>query len=354
MHDGLKRQRKRSMSRFRGHHSPPTRRRTTVKFAIALAAALILVVGGYLVGEWLENRSYQEERQQMSENFGLLPTMEYQGQTYMRRPEVTTMLLMGVDQHMDEEPTGSRHGGRADFLLLMALDHKNQKVYQLQIDRDTFTEVPVVGVLGNEVGTRAMQICLAYNYGNNNEERCRHTVQAVQMLLNDEPIDLALAVKLDGIAVLNQALGGIRVTIPEDMTVVDPAFTAGATLTLTDAQTEKLVRARMTVGDGLNVSRMRRQRAFLEAATRQMRSMLASDSDFAGRLFDSLEAISSYTNVTRGRLINEANRAYNYDIQPVDTLAAEYKIGAQELMECHVDKDAVTAWLIKTLYEPKN
>jgi len=35
-------------------------------------------------------------------------------------------------------------------------------------------------------------------------------------------------------------------------------------------------------------------------------------------------------------------------------LAAEYKIGAQGLMECHVDKDAVTAWLIKTLYEPKN
>ena len=74
------------MSRFRGHHSPPTRRRTTVKFAIALAAALILVVGGYLVGEWLENRSYQEERQQMSENFDLLPTMEYQGQTDVTGP----------------------------------------------------------------------------------------------------------------------------------------------------------------------------------------------------------------------------------------------------------------------------
>lgn len=343
------------MSRFRSHHSRPvSRRRTAVKFAIALAAALILVVGGYLVGEQLEKRSYREERQQMSENFGLLPTLEYQGQTYMRRPEVTTMLLMGVDQHMDEDPTGYRHGGRADFLLLLALDHKNRTVYQLQIDRDTFTEVPVVGVLGNEVGTREMQICLAYNYGKDNEERCRHTVQAVEMLLNDEPIELAFAVKLDGIAVLNQALGGIRVTIPEDLTMVDPAFVEGATLTLTDEQTEKLVRARMSVGDGLNVSRMRRQRTFLAAATRQLRSMLASDQDFAGRLFDSLEAISSYTNVTRGRLINEANRAYSYDIQAVDSLAAEYKIGAQGLMECHVDKDAVTAWLIKTLYEPKN
>ena len=85
------------MSRFRSHHSRPvSRRRTAVKFAIALAAALMLVVGGYLIGEELEKRSYREERQQMSENFGLLPTLEYQGQTYMRRPEVTTMLLMGV------------------------------------------------------------------------------------------------------------------------------------------------------------------------------------------------------------------------------------------------------------------
>ena len=88
----------------------------------AEAAALMLVVGGYLIGEQLEKRSYREERQQMSEDFGKLPTVTYDGKTYVRRPEVTTVLFIGVDQRAEEETTGYRSGGQSDFMLLLALE----------------------------------------------------------------------------------------------------------------------------------------------------------------------------------------------------------------------------------------
>lgn len=342
------------MKKFRGHRSRHTRRGTAVRFGILVAVLIVLLAGGYSVGHWLEERSYRQERQQMSENFGLLPTKTYEGKTYLRRPEVTTLLLMGVDQHLDEEHAGYREGGQADFLLLLALDHKNRTISQLQIDRDAMTDVTVVDILGKPSGTRFMQLCLAHAYGRNDEERCKNVVSSVQKLLNDETIELYLSVKLDGIAVLNRALGGIRVTLPEDYSSLDPNMVKGATLTLTDDQAEKLVRARRTIGDGTNAARMLRQRSFLTAAAAQLRAKLASDSEFAGSFFDTLEAISSYTNIQRGRMINEANRAYDYDIQPAEQLAGEYKLGSDGFMEFHADKDAVSAWLIKTLYEPKN
>ena len=343
------------MSRFRSHHSRPvSRRRTAVKFAIALAAALMLVVGGYLIGEELEKRSYREERQQMSENFGLLFTREYQGKTYMRRPEVETVLLLGVDQHLDEEIRGYQHGGQADFLLLLALDHQNRTIHQLQIDRDTMTDITVYSLLGDVKRNRVAQICLAHGFGGTDEERCKNEVQAVEKLLDGITVDLYMAVKLDGIGALNRALGGITVTLPEDYAHLDPVMKKGATLTLTDAQAELLVRSRMTVGDGTNASRMMRQRTFMNAAANQLLVKLRADSEFGGTLFDALDQIASYMNFNRGRMINEVNRAYNYDILPAETLAGEYNIGENGYMEFHPDKDAVSAWVIQNLFEPKN
>lgn len=341
------------MNRFRSHHSRRTRRRTAAQFGVLLGVLIVVLVVGYSVGRRLEARNVREERQEMSENFGLLPTRVFDGKTYLRRPEVSTVLLLGVDQHLDDENAGYRHGGQADFLMLLALDHKNRTIRQLQIDRDAMTDVTVVDIMGVPSGTRFLQICLAHAFGRNSEECCKNTVAAVQTLLDGEQIDLYMAAKLDSIAALNQALGGIRVTLPEDYSSLDPVMVKGATLTLTDKQAEILVRARRTIGDGSNAARMLRQRSFLSAAAAQLREKLAKDSEFAGTMFDALDAIASYTNIQRGQMINEMNRAYNYDIQPVEQLAGEYRIGSDGFMEFHADKDAVSAWLIKALYEPK-
>ena len=341
------------MKRFRSHRSRRTRRGTALRFGILLAVLLVVLVGGYGIGRYLEENEYKQERQQMSENFGLLPTREYGGQTYVLRPEVETVLLLGVDQHMDEEVKGYQRGGQADFLLLLALDHKNRTIHQLQIDRDTMTEITVYSLLGDVKRDRVAQICLAHGFGGTNEERCKNAVKAVEKLLDGISIDLYMAIKLDGIAALNQALDGITVTLPEDYSHLDPVMVKGTTLKLNDKQAELLVRSRMTVGDGTNASRMMRQRTFLTAAANQLLVKLREDSEFGGKLFDALDQISSYMNFNRGRMINEINRAYNYDILPAEVLAGEYNIGENGYMEFHPDKDAVSEWIITNLYEPK-
>ncbi len=326
---------------------------TTLLVCLGVILIVCLIVGVYTFGRYVENRAYHEERQQMSENFGKLPTVTYNEKQYVRRPEVDTFLLIGVDRPDGEEPSGYRRGGQGDFLLLIARDSKNKTVHQLQIDRDSITDVPIVGVLGNDAGTRRMQVGLSHAYGGSEEDRCQHTVQAVANLLGGETAKHYISAMMDDIGILNRTLGGITVTVPEDYSAQDPAMVKGAVLTLTDAQAEILVRSRMSVGDGTNASRMERQRIFLSAAIDQAREMLAKDAELAGKLFDLVTQMSGQTDFQRGQLINLLNQVYNYDVLPVETLRGEYTIGSDGFAEYHVDEDSAVEWVLQTLYEPK-
>ena len=133
--------------------------------AVALIVVLVLAMIGFFVFSKLEEEAYPEQRGQMSKDFGKLPTMEYQGKTYQMKPNLTSMLFIGYDKTDDAPTVGFRQGGQADFLVLSVLDHRNKTVHQLQIDRDTMTNVAVLGMTGNEVGTRVMQICLSHGFG---------------------------------------------------------------------------------------------------------------------------------------------------------------------------------------------
>ena len=330
-----------------------SRQKILLYFLAVLAAAALLIGGIYAAGRMLEENEYREERGTMSENFGLLPTRDYQGRTYIKRPEVTTLLILGVDRHAEDERVGFRQGGQADFLTLVALDHTSKTVHQLQIDRDTITDVKVLGVLGDDLGTRPLQICLSHGYGGTEEECCEHTVEAVENFLDGESIELYVAVNLEAIRVVNAALGGVTVTLTDDFSHLDPAMTPGTRIKLNDSQAEIFVRSRMSVGDGKNSSRMRRQRAYITSAVAIMRQRMSENIEFAGTLFDLLDEVSTCNNIQRSRLINELNQAYRYDILPVETLAGEYKTGADGFTEFHADPSSVTAWVIETLYEPK-
>ena len=52
------------------------------------------------------------------------------------------------------------------FLLLMVLDHTDDTISYLQIDRNTMVDVPYIGVDGNGEGENFEQICTASWYGN--------------------------------------------------------------------------------------------------------------------------------------------------------------------------------------------
>lgn len=76
------------------------------------------------------------------------------------------------------------------------------------------------------------------------------------------PIDGYYALKMDAMPLLNHEVGGVTVTLEDDMTKLDPAMKKGATLTLTDRQAELLMQSRYVMDDDRNTQRMRRQQIF--------------------------------------------------------------------------------------------
>lgn len=316
-----------------------------------IVAACCLIVGLYVLFRHIEESRYQETRGVMSEGFGAIPTVERDGVIYQQRLDQTRILLMGVDQTSDTPSSGYRNGGQADFLLLLTLDHTDKTIHQLQIERDTIAQVVMLGVLGNEVGTRQVQICLAHGFGKTPQDNCSYQVKAVENLLQGTSIGLYMAMNMEGIGVLNDVLGGVTVTIEDDFTAHDPMMSSGRTITLDAQQAVLFVRSRMDVGDGTNKSRMQRHRAFMSAVTDRLSEMLDQDVNALGAVYDQIQAVAT-TNISRGRLINEANRAYHYDILPVETLMGEYKIGEDGFVEFHVDEQALLDYVMQVFYRP--
>ena len=71
-------------------------------------------------------------------------------------------------------------------------------------------------------------------------------VDAVSNLFYGMPINGYVALNMNAVAMINDAVGGVTVTVPEDMAQVDPSFAEGAAVTLTGDQALKFTRYRDT------------------------------------------------------------------------------------------------------------
>ncbi len=328
------------------------KRRTWIRTVLILVAAAAVLAVGLFILQKIDQNQYAETRGEMTEGFGQMKTVDYNGVTYREKPAVTTILIAGIDK-VDDSNTSIwnqyRNGGQADFLLLIAIDHTDKVIHQLQIDRDTMTEVTVLGTFGNEAGTRNLQICLAHGFGKTPEDNANYTMRAVQNLLDGLELDGYYMIPYSAVPILNDALGGVTVNIAFDMTSVHPEWTKGSTVTLHGREAEDFVRSRMTVGAGTNEERMVRQNEFMQKAVAQMNRKIANDLNFGESLLSQLQSIST-TNISQKRLAEEMSEAHAYETLPVDHPEGEYAVGSDGFMEFHMKKGAATEWVLEHLY----
>lgn len=325
-------------------------RRTQLKGMALLIGLAVLLLLAYRGGRWLENRNARPEtRGDHTQRYAYTETIEVDGVTYRRKANLTAILLMGIDQASDAAVSNGRNGGQADFLRLVVIDSEADTVSQIQIDRDTMTPITILGVLGNRSGVRTTQICLAHSFGDGGAESCELTVEAVSNLLLGTQIDDYIAMNLDGVSVLNDWLGGITVTLEDDFSAIDPAMTAGSTLTLTGEQAEIYVRSRRNVGVGTNEARMERQENYISLLTEQLDSRLGEGKEAVGALYDALEPYLT-TDMSRGRLVNALWEAHAYTRTAPLEPDGSYEIGSDGFMEFHADDAALKNMVLDLFY----
>lgn len=326
--------------------------KTAVIWIIVLA---VLVYVGILLGVQLIGRSIEIEDAQ--EPVGTLDgrfvsdkaTIDYNGRTLTAK-DVTNILLIGIDWDEDEPEGYRRYAGQSDFLLLLTINSKDKTVSSLQIDRDTVTDVRTYGPFGDFTGTVQTQICLAYAYGGSTEKNCENAVWSVSNYLGGIKIDGYVTLDMQSIALFNDALGGVTVKLEDDFSALDPEMKQGSTVTLHGMQAHYFVRGRKSIGDGLNTSRMRRQRAFIQSAQQLLLDGMKDDMGYAGRVYDALEGHIN-TDLGRGWLINKAYECCDYTVEPIRAPIGDHYYGSDGYMEFHPDKDALNSLLTTLFYE---
>ena len=321
--------------------------------AIVLGLVAVVILAAGII--WLNNsekEQYAEKRDTMSEGFGQLKTVTYGGANYREKPAVTTLLIVGVDKPeatKNVTEKSYRDGGQADFLMLVAVDHTDKKIHQLQLERDTMAEIDILGIFGNEVGTRKEQLCLAHSFGATPEDNAKYTIRAVERLLDGLEIDGYYMIDYSAMGTLNDALGGVKVKIEFDMEHLNPTWTKGSTVTLKGKEAEEFVRARMSVGEGTNEERMVRQNEFMRNAIAQMKQKISEDIGFGEQLLEQLQSLS-VSNMTAKRLAEELYKAREYETLAVEHPEGEYTVGKDGFVEFHMKDGAAVEWVLKHLY----
>ncbi len=216
--------------------------------------------------------------------------------------DLRTYLLIGTDAtgHNTTSETdagtgngttaaNTTRGEMADFLLLMVINRTQDKYGFIQLNRDTMMDVPMLDENGEYIGTYPEQLCIAHWYGRTPEERNENTVFAVSNLLGGLNIDGYYAIGMEDIGAINNAIGGVLVTIDGDLTEVDPDFEDGAEVLLSDIQAEKFLRARRSVGQGTNEERMARQLQYMQSAYNRLINQIRENPNYINDVYAEVE-----------------------------------------------------------------
>lgn len=216
-------------------------------------------------------------------------TLVRDGKEYYPRQDITTLLLMGIDESGPVTDSGSyNNGGAADMLALIVFDQTNKSYTTVMINRDTVCEMPVLGIGGKEAGHITQQIALSHTYGNGLEQSCRNTLETVSALFYGIEIDDYMALNMDALSILTDELGGITLTVEDDFSAVDPSIPMG-TVTLNGEQALTFVRGRKDVGDEQNTSRLSRHEAFISAFLDTLGKAAETDDTFVLRAYAAVD-----------------------------------------------------------------
>lgn len=324
--------------------------------AAILAVVLVLLAGMLLLQRWenTQDAPVSSSGEASSVEAGApvdgREITYYNGTAYAKKEDLETVLLLGVDKFEGETPEGYVNNQQADFLLLLVMDKQNETCTPIQLNRDTMTQIQILGVTGEPAGTFTGQLALAHTYGSGEEDSCENTVLAVSNLLYGMEIDHYVSLTMDGVALLNDLVGGVTVEVLDDFSGIDDSLVQGETVTLQGQQALTYVRSRGGLEDSSNLHRMERQRQYLAALQQQLKAAVQQEDGFT---LDALLQLNEYmvSDCTVNQLSDLGDSLATYQVSDILTTPGDAQEG-EEFMEFTVDEAALQQLVMDVFYEP--
>ena len=278
-------------------------------------------------------------------------TITRNGVDYFPRQEITVMMVLGIDQYGPVESSNYyRNKGSADSVMLLVFDELDKTCTVLYLNRDTMLEMDVLGVRGEYAGTAYGQLALAHTYGSGLEDSCENVKNTLMNFIHGLTIDYYVAMNMDAIPVLNDAVGGVTVTVVDDFSKVNPSITMGE-LTLQGDQVIDFVRTRKDVGDQKNLTRMQRQKEYVDGFLKELYANANQNAEF---LLSVYEQVAPYivTDCSANTLSGMVSRYSDFTLT-----GAVVPEGENVVVDGHyqffVDEEKMDALILELFYRAK-
>lgn len=281
--------------------------------------------------------------------------IRYHGKVYTYNKDILTFLCMGVDKRGEAEASENLlKGGQADAIFLAVLDQDQKKISIIGVNRDTMAEISVYDSNGLFVGKEMAQIALQHAYGDGMEESCERTVEAVSHLFYGLPIHGYCALNMEVIELLNDAVGGVDVTVESDVYISGRLkWKAGEQLHLTGKDAFSFVQGRDTTIAQSAEDRLARQKQYLQAFIRQAMLAVRQDMTLPVRLYSQVMPYM-VTDITSDEAVYLAGQAlsYSFDAESIYSMTGEVKMG-EKYEEFYQDDTALYEMILEIFYKEK-
>lgn len=321
----------------------------TKKPVILISFLILVFVVLYSGLQYLESTVLLPK--QPVETMTVSKTITRHGVDYFPRQDITVFLILGIDEFGEVKDSGSYNNtGEADVVLLAIFDETEETYNILALNRDTMMDVSVLGVGGKYAGTYFEQLALSHTYGSGLKDSCENTRKTVSEFLNNIQIDYYLSMNMDAIGILTDAVGGVKVNVAEDFSLVDPSIKMGE-IVLHGEQALNFVRLRKDVGLQLNISRMDRQKLFMNSFVQSLQQKIMNDDMF---VFDTYEKVQPYivTDCSANLLSTLVSRFSDYKLQEIITPEGE-NVLTQKYYEFYVDEEKLDEIILSLFYGKK-
>lgn len=312
--------------------------KTTVKvigisLLILLAIVTIIIFGMYKSGEMFFKNGTDvgglkidvtgEEIESAKEKFAYGNTIPWQDdwlvyheKIYEYKEDSINFLLLGIDKKgkLDHNTDLSDwDAGQADAVFVVSLDPEEKRVSVIGIPRNSMAYVEMFDSDKSSLGYIYNQVCLQYGYAGGGELGLEATKRLVSELLYELPIHGACAINFKAIEIVTEKIGGVEVTIKEDLSILGPEFVEGNQVVIKGDNTVDYLIYRDTSVIGSPTTRLSREKEFLEA---MIHKSIACVKKNPAIVSDVYKAILPYmnTDVTLDKAVYLAMNSLDYKI----------------------------------------
>ena len=314
----------------------------------------------------------------------------YNGKNYVYNKDIISILVFGVDnseyqapkedssgdlnlygeetteetdtRDRDDELTYSdangseyvRYGGRVDMCFLFVFNKKTGKLDVIDINRDSMTDVDICTTKGEVALTDTMQVGLAYGYADGGTISCQNFTKTISEMLYDLPIHGYIALDMEGIADINDAVKGV--TLYAKDTVSENVF-AKDTVTLEDEDAYKYVEKMATRVEtlGEHANRMARQEQYLTLWIERFLQRYGDSRKEAKLVYEAAKPYMQ-TNLDRNDIMYLYYRMHGIDLNVAESdvidLPGRYERNTY-FDEYKLDQEALVDLLIQVFYTEK-